>query len=347
MAIDRDEKIHLSGNMHAVPLVYFRTTRPLDIHSFERMAMVGRNEDRATYPHFLRNATGDLIFTYRDGRSGDGNQIYNIFDEKKGTWRRLIDRPLTDGEGHRNAYFVGPVSGPDGYFHLVWTWRESPDCATNHDLSYARSKDLEHWETSSAKPLALPVTLATAEVIDHVPVHGGMINGNTQIGFDVQKRLVVTYHKFDERGFTQIFNARREKEGWKIYRTTDWSYRWDFSGGGSIPFEIRHGSVHRAGDGSLQLTYSHVQHGSGAWKLDERTLRPTETLQPERQWPAGLDRVESQFPGMQVHMLADTGRAANGARFFLRWETLGANRDRPRQGALPPTAMLRLYELRQ
>src|SRR5437763_1726114 len=91
----------------------------------------------------------------------------------------------------------------------------------------------------AAEPLALPITLATAEIIDRVPVHGGMINGNTKIGFDGQGRVVVTYHKFDSRGFTQIINARRERGGWKIYQTSDWDYRWDFSGGGSIPFEIR------------------------------------------------------------------------------------------------------------
>ena len=43
MAIDADNHIHLSGNMHVDPLIYFRTTRPLDVTSFERIAsMVGK-----------------------------------------------------------------------------------------------------------------------------------------------------------------------------------------------------------------------------------------------------------------------------------------------------------------
>jgi alpha-L-rhamnosidase len=61
----------------------------------------------------------------------------------------LFDGPLLDGEGERSAYSSGPQRGPDGRFHLLWMWRETPDAMTNHTLSYARSRDLIHWETSS------------------------------------------------------------------------------------------------------------------------------------------------------------------------------------------------------
>ena len=63
--------------------------------------------------------------------------------------------PLVDGEGRGNAYFVGPTQGPDGVFHLTWVWRDTPEAATNHDLSDARSRDLVHWEKSNGAPLKL------------------------------------------------------------------------------------------------------------------------------------------------------------------------------------------------
>ncbi len=111
MAIDDDDQIHLSGNMHCVPLVYFRTTEPLDITSFERVSsMVGGNEKRCTYPKFFRGARNELIFTYRDGGSGNGNQIYNVYDHRKRTWKRLLDVALTDGRGKMNAYLRGPTN---------------------------------------------------------------------------------------------------------------------------------------------------------------------------------------------------------------------------------------------
>ncbi len=68
---------------------------------------------------FSCTAENEFIFTYRDGQSGNGNQIYDL---KNKTWRRFLDKPLTDGEGKHNAYFNGPILGPDGYFSLAWIW---------------------------------------------------------------------------------------------------------------------------------------------------------------------------------------------------------------------------------
>ena len=34
MTPDDDGHLHLSGNMHCVPLIYFRTKKPLDIDTF-------------------------------------------------------------------------------------------------------------------------------------------------------------------------------------------------------------------------------------------------------------------------------------------------------------------------
>ncbi len=201
MTIDDEGYIHLCGNMHCVPLVYFRTSQPHDIDSFQRIpGMVGDREQKCTYPRFLRGANNEFLFTYRDGSSGNGDQLYNVYDLESQTWRRLLDQPLTSGEGKMNAYAHGPKRGPDGFFHLCWVWRDTPDCATNHDLSYARSRDLVHWETSGGESLNLPITLETAEIVDPVPAGGGIINGNTILGFDSQDRPVISYHKFDAQG---------------------------------------------------------------------------------------------------------------------------------------------------
>ena len=63
MTIDRNDHIHLCGNMHVDPLIYFRTSRPLDVRSFERIdCMVGKNEDRCTYPRFMSGPGGKLVF---------------------------------------------------------------------------------------------------------------------------------------------------------------------------------------------------------------------------------------------------------------------------------------------
>jgi hypothetical protein len=222
-------------------------------------------------------------------------------------------------------------------------WRNTPDCATNHDLCYARSKDLVHWEQSDGRPQALPITLATAEIVDPLPPGNGMINGNTTIGFDLENRPIISYHKFDARGKTQLYNARREAAGWRIYQTSDWDYRWEFHGGGTIHVEIGLGPVQVEPNGTLAQTYHHIKHGSGTWRLDPQTLAPLGRLPPRQQLPKAISRVESTRPEMIVRTASDSVTSNRpGARYLLRWETLPANRDRPRPAPLPPPSLARI-----
>jgi len=345
MAMDRDGHIHLAGNMHNVTLRYFLTETPGDITTLERVeSMTGEDEERITYPRFRTAPDGAMLFFYRIGGSGRGNEIINRYDEETRTWSRLLDVPLVDGEGERNAYFDGPHPGPDGYYHMCWVWRDTPDCETNHSLSYARSPDMLRWERSDGTPLDLPITLATGEVVDPVPPGGGLINGNARLGFDTLDRPVIAYHKHDENGHTNIYTARLERGEWVRQKVSDWDYRWEFSGRGSINFDIRVHAV-RAHGGHLELRYSHAVKGGGRFVLDAVTMKVLGTRPPpEPLQPAHLRRPESDFEGMAVRWSADNGQAeAPGVRYMLRWETLDRNRDRPRDPPLPEPSELRLF----
>jgi hypothetical protein len=346
MAIDDDGYLHLSGNMHAAPLIYFRTAQPRNASTFIKLnKMTGTDEVQVTYPIFFRGPENEFIYTYRSGYSGNGNQIYDIYDLKTKIWKRLLDKPLTDGEGKRNAYFNGPILGPDGYFHLTWVWRESGDCSTNHDLSYARSKDLVSWETSTGKPLTLPITLETCEIVDPVPQKGGIINGNTKIGFDQEGRVTISYHKNDANNYTQPWTARLENGVWKKYQITNWPWHWDFSGGGTISFAIGIGPLTKENDGNLTQTFSHIKFGSGIWSIDPETLRATGTFQRET-IPPSMRKVEGTFPGLGVRFAEDSSAYnVTNTRFVLRWETLGTNRDQPRPPPYPSPSMLRVYAI--
>ncbi|CAF1407442.1 unnamed protein product [Adineta ricciae] len=347
MAIDDDGYLHLSGNMHVVPLVYFRTSQPLNASTFvELNRMIGTDEKNTTYPIFFRGPSNEFLFTYRSGMSGNGNQIYNKYDLITKTWSRLLDKPFTDGEGKRNAYFDGPIKGPDGYFHLAWVWRESPDASTNHDLSYARSKDLLSWETGSGRALTLPITLETCEIVDPVPQKGGIINGNTKIGFDQQGRVTISYHKNDAQNYTQPWTARLENGVWKKYQITNWPWHWDFGGGGTLTFAISLGRVTKEGDGNLTQSFSHIKFGNGTWLIDPVYLNATGKLQRETIPPSML-KVEGTFPGLGVRLAEDSGEYnVPSTRFVLRWETLGTNRDQPRPPPYPSPSMLRIYTVK-
>lgn len=333
MAADAAGQLHVAANMHNDPLVYFRTSVPGDVRTLARMpAMVDAATERSmTYPAFLKDAGGRLIFKYRDGGSGRGREIYNVQDG--GGWKRLLDAPLVDGEGKRSAYFVGPVLGPDGWFHLSWVWRDTPDAATNHDLSYARSRDLVRWERSDGTPLPLPIRLGDAEVVDPVRSGGGMINNNTPIGFDAAGRPVIAFHKFDADGNTQVFVARREGKVWRIAQAGDWKgFRWDFGGMGSLDFRLR--VAPPAIEGKM-LKVAVVRDGKPIdLLLDGTTLarvgeRPGVTL---------ADRLATRIAvpaGMQLNTVEDASGVA------IAWATLPPNRDLPRT-EIPEPQTLRL-----
>ena len=173
---------------------------------------------------------------------------------------------------------------------MVWVWRDTPDCATNHDLSYARSKDLVHWETSRGAALSLPITIDNGEIVDPFP-GGGIINGNTRIGFDAQNRVILSYHKYDAAGNTQIHNAPRRRR-LKHYQASDWTQRWEFSGNGTIQFDVRVGGVSVV-DGALVQSFSSPESG-GLWILDPATLSRRKS--PAGSWGSVVAPPEASVP---------------------------------------------------
>jgi hypothetical protein len=349
MAIDRAGCLHVCGNMHVVPLVYFRSDQPLDVRSLRQVpAMTGDAEKRVTYPQFFHTAEGALLFMYRDGSSGNGRRLINIYDEAARTWTRYLDTPLLDGTARSmNAYPAAIKQGPEGFFHLVWMWRETPDCRSNLHISYVRSRDLKHWETAGGQAVALPITPDNLDVVvDPTPANRGMINVGFGVGFDPSRRAIIHYHNYDSSGNSQIYLARWEADAWVIRPVSRWEYRWNFQGGGSIPVDLGAGPVEVLPDGRLVQSWSHVKYGSGTWRLDPATLQAMDTIKLPPRYPAELTKPTTKFSGIGVRWASDlAGNPARDRRYVLRWESLGSNRDRPRTGPLPEPTMLTLYGL--
>lgn len=355
LAVDREGYLHLAGNMHANPLTYFRSTRPWDVTTFVQVdRMVGRNEKHCTYPQFKTTADGDLLFHYRDGWSGNGSEIYNIYDTKTKTWSRFLETNLIDGQGKDNAYQRGPKLGPDGYYHLLWMWRATNDVATNHILCYARSRDLKNWETAGGQPLKLPLTKDDkGTYVDPVPQGGGLHNSAHWFTFDRQGRPFITYFKHTPDGTTQAFAARFENGDWNIQQISDWQGKYVFYGGGTAPQPdeswIRLRSPRQYGDDQLAVSFGHWKAGHGLLLFDEATLKPTGIApRPKGHIPDELRQVKSKFPGMQVNFRGGPGATPGKDYFYvLRWETLGSNRDRPRKKPWPENTDLVLYKIQK
>lgn len=342
LAVDGSGRLHVSGNMHVDPMVYFREAVPGDVSTLERVPTLldPAVEQRVTYPAFLETPDGDMVFTFRDGSSGDGVNYFYRYDDAAGTWHPLLATPLFDGEGRRNAYAEVPKRGPDGYFHVSWVWRDTPDAATNSRLSYMRSSDLLRWETLAGAAIDLPVTYdQPGVVLEDVPVGGGLLNGLHQIGFDADGRPTVAYHRYDDGGGSQLFVARVGDDDWQIEQVTAWRGRWQFGGGGSLARGIRLGATVLLDDGRLRLDYEY-RGASGCLVLDGQSLRPLAEVPVPRAYPPEVDAPpQFDYPGITVRLADDRGSAADG-RYVLRWETMSPNRDQPRERWPEPQPLL-------
>jgi len=348
LGIDPEGYLHLAGNMHVNPITYFRSTKPNDIASLKQeMSMVGTNETRCTYPHFMTTREGELIFHYRDGASGSGNEIYNLFNSKTLKWQRLLDTPLTDGQGLMNAYQTQPTLMADNWYHVYWVWRDTPDCSTNHDLSYIKSADLKNWFNAFGEPVKLPVTLDNKSVIvDPIPVKGGIINLAASLCFDNEGKPIFAYHKYDAAGNLQFYTARLSGKKWVIKQLTDWNYRWEFSGNGSITTEVRVGEFKNRGDGYYELAYGHIKYGNGTFLLNEKMEICGQVRKPSL--PSAISKLEGTFSGLQVRTSSDLDENKNDpVRYLLKWETLPANRDQARSEPWPSPSQLYLFKLKK
>jgi hypothetical protein len=349
MEMDAEGYIHFSGNVHAQPLTYFRTRVPYDISTLEQIyEMTGKEEKVTTYPQFLTTQKGEFLFHYRSGTSGNGNEIYNRYNCKTKKWSRLLDTPLTDGQGLMNAYQSQPIFQKDGWYHVYWVWRDTPDCSTNHDLSYMKSRDLKNWYNVYNKKLTLPATFDDKSlIVDPIPPKGGIINLAARMVLDQQNKPVFVYHKYDTAGNIQFYIAKMKKNKWTYQQITNWNYRWFFEGGGSMNVEVKIQNFKHRTDGNYEVGYWHVKYGYGTILLNNN-FDPIGTVIKPTLFSQKI-QLKGSFPGLLVQTIEDTDSPRNDSqiRYILKWETLNRNQDKPREKPWPEASNLYLYVVKQ
>ncbi|MVN77463.1 neuraminidase [Hymenobacter sp. HMF4947] len=192
LMVDGAGYLHLSFDHHGNPLRYCRSKAPGSLDMSELLPMTGTHENNVTYPEFHRFPSGDLLFLYRDGSSGNGNLALNRYDVKTQRWTRLHD-VLISGEGQRNAYWQACIDAK-GTIHVSWVWRESPNVASNHDMAYARSLDGGRtWQRSTGAAYQLPITAATAEYAARIPQNSELINQTSMTTDAAGAPYIATY----------------------------------------------------------------------------------------------------------------------------------------------------------
>ncbi|QDU55112.1 BNR repeat-containing protein [Aeoliella mucimassa] len=163
MGIDTDGQIHLSYDHHNSYLNY-RNTSDGAAWASEWNPTLNAEQNTlnsninpppspfndVTYPRFINDpSTGNLVMTFRNGTSGDGNVYIATYDPASNVWdtphmiingRTGTYSDALGSSSSRNAYLNGLDIDSNGRMHTTWTWRESAG-GTNHDIMYAYSDD--------------------------------------------------------------------------------------------------------------------------------------------------------------------------------------------------------------
>ncbi len=339
MALDRYGQVHLTANHHCSDLNYFRTRRAGDIDSFERIDRFGATREKSvTYPRFHRVPSSNrLVVTYRIGGSGKGDTFMQRYDEGSKTWSMVAPGPVLQGLPRFSAYPIGMQFDSKGRLHLAWCWRETPDVVTNQDVCYALSPDGgSTWQTSNGRPVPLPITPETAEVIDPVPQRSGLMNGG-RMALDPQDRPWISYIKYGPDGGTQMYIATRDDAGWRIIQFSDWAFRWDFSGGGSIPWAgIGIPGLRFGKGGAVDVTFTHERYHWGP-QIVHATVETLRSMKPGA-FECKPHITPLRRSGLEYsYAVENTGLLPGGRRHWMVQKTAGNNRDREPSEKMPPT----------
>lgn len=235
--IDGAGYLHMAWDHHNNPLRYCKSTAPFSLELSEELSMVGTDEDDVTYPEFYKMPDGDLIFMYRNGKSGAGNLVINKYNLKTKKWERLHN-VLIDGEGKRNAYWQAYVD-TRGTIHISWVWRETWDVSTNHDLCYAKSADGGlTWQKSNGEIYDIPITARSADYAAIIPQQSELINQTSMYADSKGHPYITTYWKQKNDSIPQYHLVWNDGSSWNIKQISNRKTAFSLSGGGTKKIPI-------------------------------------------------------------------------------------------------------------
>lgn len=260
--IDGDGYLHMAWDHHGDTLNYAKGIQSGSLEMTDRIQMTGTEID-VTYPEFFKMPSGDLLFFYRSGISGRGNLVINRYDLRNRQWERVQD-VLISGEDKRNAYWQTFVDA-NGSIHISWVWRETWDVETNHDLSYAKSKDGgKTWMNSKGEVYDLPITLSSAEVIAEIPQNSELINQTSMYADEKGRPYIATYWKEEEDVAPQFRLVYQDEEGWHTTQVGKRILDFSLSGGGTkkIPISRPQIMVSSGENPTVYIVYRDDERGS-------------------------------------------------------------------------------------
>lgn len=311
MAIDNDGFLHVSWDQHDTRLRYAKSKKPFSLELGEEQSMTGDDEAKVTYPEFHNLPNGKLLFCYRSGSSGRGNMVMKLYDVKTQQWTSLQNN-LIDGENQRSAYWQICV-GKKGIY-MSWTWRESWDVSTNHDICYAFSADSgQTWEKSTGEKYDLPITKASAEMAWKVPQKSSLINQTAMNVDDAGNPYIASYWMSDNVPQYKVIYFSEKK--WKLIDTDFHQKPFNLGGGGTKSIPISRPEIlvnksmlyllFRDEERNNKITLAYTNLDKIQWKLTDLTNYSV------GQWEPNFDK-ELWNEKEQLHIFSQNVSQADG-----------------------------------
>jgi hypothetical protein len=195
-------------------------------------------QNSVTYPEFYRLPSGDLLFVYRNGGSGDGYMVLNRYSYSTQTWSRVHDRLVygTGSSGTQSPYWQMYLDAL-GTLHLSWVFRRSSDAATNHDMYYAYSEDQgQTWKKKSdGSVYTMPITPTTAEKVWDIPENSSLMNQTSMTADQDGNPYIATYWKNSAPDSkTQYYVIYHDGTQWNARQVSNRTHDFTLGGGGTL-----------------------------------------------------------------------------------------------------------------
>jgi len=329
IAVAPDGTLHLAGNMHASPLFYARGKAD-DLQSLTVQPMLNRDEKRTTYPGFLYDDAGNLLFRYRSGGSGDGTWILNRW--RNGSWERVGQLFANRDAGNRriSAYPTQFVQGPDGLRHVVVVWRRTPDAATNFAVTYARTRDFENWTGLDGRSRRGPLIPESMDRVDPDGEGAGFFN-ILNLVLAPDGAPVVIYRRYSSTGTNAVVAARPVNGRWTRREIAVSTKRTELKGYGSLGGPLPNVQMLAQEDGEVRLQIAFPPDERHRLRLDLATLETRQDTAPVSRSvaPRRLPEIARGMANVAMRSQPVIGPAQRELG-VLQWFAQGPNGDRPR-----------------
>lgn len=224
-----DGTIHLSFDHHNSTMHYRKSVSGLatnpSSHVWEASKfnavtnqLTGTAINDVTYPRFITAPNGRLQLFFRTGLSGDGDTQMYEYNGSTGLWTSLgMFIQSSNATPDVCPYYFGFDYDSNGRLHVSWTWRDTFNGNSNHNIMYVYSDDNGRtWKNNAGTMVGTTgsnyITPTTSGInVWNIPQNRGLINQESQTVDHLGRVHIAASHMPDSEANDSDFTRSRNK----------------------------------------------------------------------------------------------------------------------------------------